>query len=270
MAKKGRPFVYQSDAEKPVTVSLRLPRDLYEQAQRHVRIRYPMTLTELLVDGLRLRLETPTDPRDIILSDDNTVIQELQEMIQAAVQAEVGKLSNFMGTSRRILAPEAPAQPMPVLAHDDNTVIQKRVTPAHEQDGPTTPAPSTPDIPYDYNTVIQEHDASTPAQTAAPTADILHDNNTVIQESSETPHTPRAETAPRRAGRPPGAMHQRLLALLAEHPEGLTAEQLRGSLQPTRPIGDTLAGMVRTGAVTVQGKGRGMRYFAAHKERQPA
>src|SRR5229473_7063554 len=113
--KPGRPPVYQSKDEKPATVSLRIPRDLYEQAQRYVRIHNPMTLTDLLLDGLRLRLETPADPRDIILSDDNTVIQELQEMIQAAVKAEIGKLSDFMGprfsTPGVIPTPEASAEP---------------------------------------------------------------------------------------------------------------------------------------------------------------
>ena len=131
MAKKkpGRPFVYQSDEEKPVTVSLRLPRDVYEQAQRYVRMRLPMTLTDLLLDGLRLRLETPADPRDIILSDDNTIIRELQDMIRAAVQAEIGKLSDFMGprfsTPGAMPTPEAPAEPVLDISHYSNTVLQE-------------------------------------------------------------------------------------------------------------------------------------------------
>ena len=75
MAKRGRPFEYQSEEERPVTVSLRIPRDLAEQAKRYVKMRHPMTLTDLLLDGLRLRLDTPADPRDIILSYHNTVIQ---------------------------------------------------------------------------------------------------------------------------------------------------------------------------------------------------
>src|SRR5712691_4026107 len=132
MAKRGRPFAYESDAEKPVTVSLRIPRDVYEQAQRYVRMRHPMTLTDLLIDGLRLRLETPADPRDILLSDDNTVIQELQEMIQAAVQAEIGKLSDFMGphfsTPGGIPTPEAPAEPVPELSHNGNAVIHEKAS----------------------------------------------------------------------------------------------------------------------------------------------
>ena len=63
--KPGRPDKYHSDTERPVNVSLRIPRDLYEQAERYRRMR-SLTLTELLLDGLRLRLETPADPRDII------------------------------------------------------------------------------------------------------------------------------------------------------------------------------------------------------------
>jgi hypothetical protein len=128
MAKLGRPSVYQSDAEKPVTVSLRIPRDVYEQARRYVSRRPPLTLTDLLLDGLRLRLETPADPRDVILSDDNTVMQELQEMVDAAVQKALAKGSTAppaLDTAKRALAPEVPAQPVPDIAHDDNTVLQK-------------------------------------------------------------------------------------------------------------------------------------------------
>src|SRR5215475_14525693 len=98
MAKKGRPFVYQSEEEKPVTVSLRLPRDLYDRVERYVKRHPGMTLTEFFLDGAQLRLDIPADPRDLLLSDDNTVRQEVQEMIRAAVQAEIGKLSDFMGS----------------------------------------------------------------------------------------------------------------------------------------------------------------------------
>src|SRR5712691_687718 len=129
MAKRGRPFAYESDAEKPVTVSLRIPRDVYEQAKRYVGMRHPMTLTDLLLDGLRLRLDTPADPRDIILSDYNTVIQELQEMIQAAVQAEIGKLRHIMrphfSTPGVIPTPYAPTEPVLELSHYYNTVLQE-------------------------------------------------------------------------------------------------------------------------------------------------
>ena len=198
MAKKGRPFVYQSDTEKPVTVSLRLPRDLYDRVERYVKMHPGMTLTEFFLDGARLRLDTPADPRDIILSDDNTVIQELQEMIQTAVQAEVGKLRDFMGprfsTPGDMPAPEAPASPVSDISYNDNTVLQKK--------------------------------------------------------------------APRGAGRR-GEMRQRILTLLGEYPEGLSAEEIRAYLKPEKPIGDTLQGMRVQERVKTHGRGKDMRYFVA-------
>jgi len=51
-------------------------------------------------------------------------------MIQAAVQAEIGKLSDFMGphfsTPGVIPTPEAPAEPVPELSHNGNAVIQEK------------------------------------------------------------------------------------------------------------------------------------------------
>jgi hypothetical protein len=55
-------------------------------------------------------------------------------------------------------------------------------------------------------------------------------------------------------------MGLRILDLLAQHPEGLTAEQLRAHLSPERPIGDILSGMRRTGAVQARSDGRQRRY----------
>jgi hypothetical protein len=156
MAKKGRPFVYQSDTEKPVTVSLRLPRDVYDRVERYVKMHPGMTLTEFFLDGARLRLDTPADPRDIILSDDNTVIQEVQEMIRAAVQAEIGKLRDFMGpnlsTPEGIPAPEA-AELAEVLA-DAAAFLEDEDDEA--MPAPEAAAPSVPDLSYNCNTVLQK------------------------------------------------------------------------------------------------------------------
>jgi hypothetical protein len=78
----------------------------------------------------------------------------------------------------------------------------------------------------------------------------------------EQGHSLVTESAPaRKAGRPYSPERQQIMTLLAEHPEGLTAEQLRGHLQPGRPIGDILGGMRRTGAVRTEGQGRDTRYF---------
>jgi hypothetical protein len=76
MAKLGRPFTYPSEEEKPVTVSLRIPRDLHERMSRYAS-RHRQSITELLLDGLKWRLEQE-DPRTQPISDmeyyDNTVL----------------------------------------------------------------------------------------------------------------------------------------------------------------------------------------------------
>ena len=195
MAKKGRPFVYQSEEEKPVTVSLRIPRDLAEQAKRYVSLRHSMTLTDLLLDGLRLRLDTPTDPRDLILSDDNTVIRELEEMVDAAVQRALAKERTARGAL-------------------DSSVA-----------------------------------ASAPEVAVQPDADLSHNGNAVLQEE-----------VPRSVGKR-GAMRQRILTLLQDRPEGLSAEQIRAYLQPERPLGDTLQGMKVQGKVHTRKEGKALRYF---------
>jgi len=198
MAKKGRPFVYQSEEEKPVTVSLRLPRALYDRVERYVKMHPGMTLTEFFLDGAQLRLDIPADPRDLLLSDDNTVRQEVQEMIRAAVQAEIGKLSDFMGSHGTILGgistPEAPAPAMVDLSYNGNTVLRKE--------------------------------------------------------------------APRQVGKR-GAMRQRILTLLREHPKGLSAEEIRVYLRPEKSLGDTLQGMRRQGKVHTRGTGKDLRYVVA-------
>ena len=82
------------------------------------------------------------------------------------------------------------------------------------------------------------------------------------QYEADPGHSLLTEPAPaRKGGRPRSELGQRILALLQEHPEGLTAEQLRGTLTPTKSIGDLLAGMRRTGVVTARKEGRGWRYF---------
>jgi hypothetical protein len=66
---------------------------------------------------------------------------------------------------------------------------------------------------------------------------------------------------PRKVGRPRGELSQRIVALLGEHPEGLSAEQIRAFLQPERPLGDTLQSLRKREKVRTQGKGKDMRYF---------
>jgi hypothetical protein len=74
---------------------------------------------------------------------------------------------------------------------------------------------------------------------------------------------PEEAPAPRRGGRPLGAMGQRIVALLGAHPEGLSAEEIRAYLKPERPLGDTLQSLRKRARVRTQGQGRAMRYFVA-------
>jgi hypothetical protein len=74
--------------------------------------------------------------------------------------------------------------------------------------------------------------------------------------------TPFQNEAPRRRGRQ-RRLRQPILALLREHPAGLSAEQIRAYLQPARPLGDTLQGMERARVVTTHGEGKQKRYCVA-------
>jgi hypothetical protein len=62
MAKHDRRMRYQSDAERPVTVSLRIPQALYERLERYAS-EHRQTVSELVRDGIEMRLDEPADPR---------------------------------------------------------------------------------------------------------------------------------------------------------------------------------------------------------------
>jgi hypothetical protein len=66
-----------------------------------------------------------------------------------------------------------------------------------------------------------------------------------------------------------GSLRQHIEALFREHPEGLSAEQIRAYLSPGRPIGDILMGMRRTGAVRTEHQRREVRYCLTEAEQQP-
>jgi hypothetical protein len=127
MAERGRKKMFQSKEEWAVVVSLRVPRDVYDQVQRYLKMHPRMTLTEFILDGIRLRLETPADPRDMILSDDNTVIRELQEMVDAAVQRALAREKTAPPALDAAPHAPAPETPAPDSVYDDNTIIQKKV-----------------------------------------------------------------------------------------------------------------------------------------------
>src|SRR5688500_10197465 len=55
MAKKGRPTVYMSGEDKPVTISLRLSKELHTRIESYAH-RHRQTFSELVRDGLEWRL----------------------------------------------------------------------------------------------------------------------------------------------------------------------------------------------------------------------
>jgi len=121
MVKRGRPFTYQSEDERPVTVSLRIPRDLHERMSRYAS-RHRQSITELLLDGLTWRLEQD-DPRRESMGNtsyyDNTVLQELTKPTHL--------LDALIPFDEDVAAfPETKAQPIPDISNYDNTVIQEK------------------------------------------------------------------------------------------------------------------------------------------------
>jgi len=105
-----------------------------------------------------------------------------------------------------------------------------------------------------------------PVATGRPTEGGIVDPTDTLSQNTSPAATPAQTSEPgptpaRKGGRPRSPVGQQILDLLADHPEGLTAEKLRGSLEPEKPIGDILGGMRRTGAVQTQGQGKSTRYF---------
>jgi hypothetical protein len=121
------------ELEKSVSVSLRIPRTLYDDVQARAQLRRT-TLTALVLEGLRLCLDTPLDPREVPVSQSNTAMQELKALIDARVYA-------ILATERLQTPSEAPAQPMGVLSHDE------RITVMHSQHDTTST--------HDSNAVMQ-------------------------------------------------------------------------------------------------------------------
>jgi hypothetical protein len=66
-----------------------MPKALYEQAHQRVQQRR-MTLTEALLEGLQLWLQTPANPRELLSSDEsNTVLQQLRDELKGALLDEL-------------------------------------------------------------------------------------------------------------------------------------------------------------------------------------
>ena len=126
--------------DKTVSVSLRIPRALYEDVQARAHLRRT-TLTALVLEGLRLCLDTPLDPREVPVLQSNTALQELEALIDARVYA-------ILATERLREDGEAPTQPMSTLSYDDRiTVMQAQDVAIITQDSNAVMPAQAP--PYD-------------------------------------------------------------------------------------------------------------------------
>ena len=116
------------------------------------------------------------------------------------------------------------------------------------------------DIPSDSQAESAATHVGTPTRgrsrkasdTNAGTSSIMSDAKAAIADGPQ-----------RSTGRPSGPMRPRILTLLQDHPEGLSAEEIRAYLKPENPIGDTLQGMRVQEKVKTRGRGKDTRYFVA-------
>jgi hypothetical protein len=125
----GRPLTYESPDERPVSVSLRLPRALYDQLQQRVSQRR-LTMTEALLQGAQLWLDTPPDPREARLSDGgNTVMQEWKERFAALATSMQTQVETALLAALNAGGHQPSAA---ILSDNSNTVLQEG-TPALKQ-----------------------------------------------------------------------------------------------------------------------------------------
>jgi hypothetical protein len=91
---------------------------------------------------------------------------------------------------------------------------------------------------------------------AAPRPSPAPDAPPAFAPTSDAPVPPPPVVAGREAFPTRGAARQRILALLREYPEGLTAVEVRVLLRADRSLSDTCAGMRRDGLLRRVGRGR--------------
>jgi hypothetical protein len=130
----GRSPIYHSQDQRPVSVSLRIPRALYEQVQERVHMRR-MTLTETLLEGLQLWLEQPADPRELLLYESNTVMQELREELKETLLDELRKDVQRLLTSATHTSPVVPCGTFPPHSHCTTVSHEIQHTEASVPDG---------------------------------------------------------------------------------------------------------------------------------------
>ena len=158
--KTGRPLgrrpVYQDESERPVTVSLRIPRDLEAQMKRYASL-HRQSVTELLLDGLKWRIGDGE-----YYSNTETSADVLRETDHTAVLAEIRTALARQETQLHALAQALEQRPavLPPNAYYSNTAK----APIGQQ---SAPEPVREGDSNRGNTVLQEEGHAAARATAA-------------------------------------------------------------------------------------------------------
>jgi hypothetical protein len=152
----GRPPVYSSEDDRPVTVSLRIPHDLAEQTKRYASLRR-QSVTELLLDGLRWRIGEG-DPRSVGTALPPQSPHSEQYYGNTETSHGVPTDTALLEEIRAVLACQATQ-----LHEIAQAITQHASVPAHHQ--------------YLSNTVIEDEQTDKSADTAQPVLALAGDEN---------------------------------------------------------------------------------------------
>ena len=87
VAKKGRPFTYQSDDDKPVTISMRVSKELHTRLERYAK-QHRQSISELMRDGIEWRIGEG-DPRSLSVWGSTSSPQEYYGNTEGDMLAEI-------------------------------------------------------------------------------------------------------------------------------------------------------------------------------------
>jgi hypothetical protein len=125
MAPRGRPYRYQEGEKRPVSISLRVPADIYDRLTQYASM-HRQSITELVLEGIEWRLETPADPRVQLASDKSNadVLQQLEALIDAKLDAKIEAVLAKRHLEVAVPTPHRQPSTDDIQYYNRNTVIQ--------------------------------------------------------------------------------------------------------------------------------------------------
>jgi hypothetical protein len=191
-------------------------------------------------------------PRTLSSISTTTDMSQIHELIRAEFLAMQAEKTTVTETVTEVVT-ETLERDLPALVRQlvEGLAMEALGLPVTEtySDATDTEESGLPVTDEDYCNVTDTEDFGVPVTDT--------NGNDTDTEAVEEVHEQR------QTGRPRGEMRQRILTLLGEHPEGLSAEELRVFLRAEKPLGDTLQGMRKQNKVRTRGTGKALRYFVA-------